>query len=327
MEIGTAGALAAGLATLAIMGPKLLSGFEDTMRAGLSQAWSRQNGQEAGLATIEEWAMKAFVTLTAPVALAVLVTSLVLGAAQTRMRVMPGAMKPSFAKLSPLQGVKRIFGPQGLFEAAKAIAKTAVVAVVAFFALWPELPKLGAMVGLGAGDILAVIAGMTLRIGIKATVALVLIAALDYWWQRRRLDKQLKMSKDEVKREARQADVAPEVRGQIKKRQFELARRRMLADVPTADVVVTNPTHYAVALRYDGKTPAPQVVARGVDHVAAAIRAVAEEHGVPLVANPPLARALYRDVDLGQQIPDTFFQAVAEVLAFVYRTSGRRRKR
>lgn len=326
-EISTAAALVAGLGVLALLGPKLLAGFEEMMRTGLTQAWDRDKGQEAGLGQIARWGMDAFLRLTAPVALAVLVATFVLGAAQTRMRFMPGAMKPSIKKLSPLSGIKRMFGPNGLIEAIKAIVKTAIVGLVAFFALWPELPKIGAMVGLGAGDILSEIAHMTLRIAIKSTVAFVVIAAFDYWWQKHRLDKQLKMSKDEVRREARQADVAPEVRSQVKKRQFEMARRRMLADVPTADVVVTNPTHYAVALRYDGRTPAPEVVARGVDHVAAAIRAVAEEHGVPIVANPPLARALYKDVDIGHQIPDDFFQAVAELLAFVYRTSGRRRKR
>jgi flagellar biosynthetic protein FlhB len=159
---------------------------------------------------------------------------------------------------------------------------------------------------------------------IVAAVCFFLIAAADYAWQRRRHEKSLKMSKEEVKQEARQQDIAPEVRGAIKRKQFELARKRMLADVPTADVVVTNPTHYAVALRYDGTRAAPQVVAKGVDVVAAAIRRVAEEHGVPLLANPPLARALYREVDLGSEIPETFFAAVAEVLAFVYRRAGRR---
>jgi flagellar biosynthetic protein FlhB len=134
------------------------------------------------------------------------------------------------------------------------------------------------------------------------------------------------MTRQEVRLEARQADVAPEVRGQIRRRQLESARRRMMADVPTADVVVTNPTHFAVALRYDGSTPAPVVVARGADLVAAAIRSIAREHGVPVLSSPPLARALYHDVELGEMVPDRFFAAVAEVLAFVYRTSGRRRR-
>jgi flagellar biosynthetic protein FlhB len=325
-EISTAGALAAAFAALTVVGPRLVSGFEQVLREGLQQAWNPASAQDAGLASIAQWGIRAFWTLTAPIALAVLVATLVLGAAQTRMRVAPAALKPSLRKLNPLTGLKRIFGPQGLVEAMKGILKTGVVGLVAFFALWPELPRLGAMVGLPAGEILAVTAHMISHIALRAVIAFSVIAAADYLWQRRRLDKELRMSKDEVKRETRQADVAPEVRAAVKKRQFELARRRMLADVPTADVVVTNPTHFAVALRYDGRTPAPEVVARGADHVAAAIRAVAEENGVPIVENPPLARALFRDVDVGAQIPEAFFQAVAEVLAFVYRTSGRRRK-
>jgi flagellar biosynthetic protein FlhB len=130
------------------------------------------------------------------------------------------------------------------------------------------------------------------------------------------------MTKEEVKQEARQADVPPEVRGTIRRKQYEQARRRMLAEVPTADVVIVNPTHYAVALRYDGAAPAPELVAKGADHIAAAIRAAAEEHGVPLVQNAPLARTLYREVELGTMIPEALFVAVAEVLAYVYRTAG-----
>ena len=161
-----------------------------------------------------------------------------------------------------------------------------------------------------------------MHIATRAVLALLVIAALDFAWQRYRHEKSLRMSKQEVKQEARQSDVAPEVRSQIRRRQLEAARRRMMADVPTADVVVTNPTHFAVALRYDGKKPAPEVVARGADLVAAAIREIAREHGVPVLSNPPLARALYHDVEIGQMIPDRFFAAVAEVLAFVYRTVG-----
>ncbi len=115
------------------------------------------------------------------------------------------------------------------------------------------------------------------------------------------------------------------MRGALRRKQFQLARRRMLAEVPTADVVVVNPTHYAAALRYDGSKPAPELVAKGVDHVAAAIRAAAEEHGVPIVSDPPLARTLYRQVDLGEQIPEELFAGVAQVLAYVYRIAGRRR--
>src|SRR5213595_1531362 len=125
-----------------------------------------------------------------------------------------------------------------------------------------------------------------------------LLAAVDYAWQRRRHEKSMKMSKDEVKQETRQSDLAPEVRGAIRRRQFARARQRMIADVATADVVVTNPTHFAVALRYDGSRPAPEMVAKGVDLVAAAIRKAAEDAEVPVLQNPPLARALHKEVEI-----------------------------
>ena len=133
------------------------------------------------------------------------------------------------------------------------------------------------------------------------------------------------MSKDEVRQEARESDLSPELRGALRKKQMERARRRMLAAVPTADVVLVNPTHYAVALRYDGSRPAPEVVAKGVDLIAANIRRVAEENDVPVVREAPLARALYAQVEIGQMIPEDFFAAVAQVLAFVFRTAARRR--
>jgi flagellar biosynthesis protein FlhB len=152
------------------------------------------------------------------------------------------------------------------------------------------------------------------------------IAAADWAWQRRRHKTGMKMTKEEVRQEAKQADVPPEVKRKMKARQFELSRSRMLAEVLTADVVVVNPTHYAAALRYDGSTAAPQLVAKGVDHLAAAIREKAREARVPIVANPPLARTLYAEVELNAQIPEGLFTAVAEVLAFVFRTAGRRRR-
>ena len=135
----------------------------------------------------------------------------------------------------------------------------------------------------------------------------------------------MRMTPAEAKQEYRESEGDPRVKGRIKERQREMSRGRMLAAVPAADVVVTNPTHYAVALRYDADHAAPQVVAKGMDHVAARIRAVAAEHGVPIVPDPPLARALHASVDVGRQIPEELFAAVAQVLAFVYRTAGRAR--
>jgi flagellar biosynthetic protein FlhB len=326
VEVNTAAVLLAALAVLALLGPKLLRDLQVVVRDGLLLASQPERVDVEGLPSLARWGLGAFALVVAPIAVAALVAGVLASVAQVRFRITPQALQPSLRKLDPVQGLKRVLGPQGLFEGVKAIVKTAIVGLVAFLALWPELPALGALTGVDPAAIPGVLGGIVLRVGLKSVAALALVAAADFAFQRWRHEKQLRMSKDEVKREMRQTDVAPEVRQAIRRRQYEQARRRMLADVPTADVVVTNPTHYAVALRYDGSKPAPEVVARGVDHVAAAIRSVAEAHGVPLLSNPPLARALYREVDLGETIPEQFFAAVAEVLAFVYRTSGRRRR-
>ena len=153
-----------------------------------------------------------------------------------------------------------------------------------------------------------------------------MIGAIDLIWQRRRHVKQLRMTKQEVKDEVRQYGVSAEVRSAMRRRAMQIARSRMMAAVPQADVVVTNPTHYAVALRYDGKHVAPEVVAKGQDLIALQIRRVAEENGVPVVPDPPLARALHGSTEIGQLIPEELYAAVAQVLAFVYRLAERRKR-
>jgi flagellar biosynthetic protein FlhB len=197
---------------------------------------------------------------------------------------------------------------------------------MAFITVWPKLPKLGALTGIPPAALLSQLGGQVVSIVVRVGAMLLVLAVADWFWQRHRLEKTLKMTKAEVKAEARQSDVAPEVRGAIKRKQFQQARKRMLAEIPTADVVVVNPTHFAVALRYDGTTPAPELVAKGLDHIAAAIRAAAEEHGVPIVSDPPLARTIYRQVEIGSMIPEELFAGVAEVLAYVYRIAGRRKR-
>jgi len=163
-----------------------------------------------------------------------------------------------------------------------------------------------------------------LTVARRLAVAYLVIAIGDYFWQRHSHEKSLKMSKEDVKEEAKQQNLPPEVRAAIRRRQIQAARARMMSAVPQADVVVTNPTHFAVALKYDSAKAAPEVVAKGPDLVAAQIRKVAKECGIPIVEDPPLARALHAGVEVGQEIPEEFFQAVAQLLAFVYRVASRR---
>ncbi|MEZ5101922.1 MAG: flagellar biosynthesis protein FlhB [Thermoleophilia bacterium] len=327
MEINTAFVLLAAIAVLGIAGPRLLEQFQEIMTQGLQQAGDPSLATRSAIGGVAGWALGATIGVVAPFFAVGALAGLIASVSQVGFQLTPKAVAPSFKKINPLSGFKRVFGPQSLFELVKNVVKVGVVGLAAFLAIWPKLPELAILVGLPPAAILAKISSLVLTVCLWVGGAFVLIAVADAWWQRYQHEKGMRMTKEEVKREAREGDVAPEVKGQIKRRQFELARRRMLAEVPSADVVVTNPTHFAVALRYDGKVPAPEVVAKGQDHVAAAIRRVAEEHGVPILSNPPLARALYREVELGQMIPEAFYSAVAEVLAFVYRTARRSRAR
>ena len=327
-DLSGAAVLLFGIAALAITGPATFSKLGDVMRQGLSQSGQGPHlATRDGLSSLAMWAFTSVATTVAPVALAAVTGGLLANFAQNRPRLSSAAIKPQWGKLNPKNGFKRLFGTQALFETGKSIVKMSVVALAAFVAVWGRKSELASLSGQPPGAIVHAMATTALQLALYVAGAFMLVAIVDYMWQRYQFEKNLRMSKDEVKQESRQQDVAPEVRSAIRRRQYAQARKRMIADVATADVVVTNPTHFAIALRYDGSTPAPEVVAKGADLVAKTIRSAADEHGVPIISNPPLARALFREVDLGRQIPDEFFQAVAEVLAFVYRTSGMRRRR
>ncbi len=234
------------------------------------------------------------------------------------------SLSPNFAKLNPLEGFNRLLSTNAVFDAGKALFKSLLFGFIAFSAVagsWGALLGLGmvpAQAGLIAtGDIAR---GMAFKV-VGVWLAL---AGIDYFFQRKRVDKMLRMTKEEVKQEMRQQEQSPEIRGALQRKRRQMARGRMMQNLKKADVVVTNPTHYAVALMYDQqKQTAPVVVAKGADLLAAKIREVAKEHEIPIVPNPPLARALYRQCELGDVVPRELFQAVAEVLAYVYKTIGR----
>jgi flagellar biosynthesis protein FlhB len=323
-EVNSAAVLIAISAVLALFGPRLLAAYESILQEGLTNAGDPKLVRGDGLGTLVGWALRGFALTAAPIALTALVAGVLANIAQVRLRITPLALVPSLGKLNPLAGLKRIFGRDGAVETVKAAVKTSTVGLVAFLVIKPRVSALSGLVGAPPSEVLGEIGGAVRALTLWAGGAFVLIAVADYSWQRYRHEQSLRMTKSEVKQDAKQTDVPPEVKRAMRRRQAELARRRMIADVPSADVVVVNPTHYAVALRYDGTKPAPEVVAKGRGVVAAAIRRVAEEARVPIVHNAPLARTLYSQVELGRMIPEELFTAVAEVLAFVYRTAGRR---
>ena len=324
MDMNGAIVLLASLMVLSAMAPRMMQSLKVMMTNTLMAIQTPEVVTEDGLGPIVTDNTMVLVKVVAPIAAVCMVAGLIVNVAQVKWAPSTKTIKPNFKKLNPLQGAKNVFGPQMYFESGKTVVKVGAVGGITALALFPKFDELAALVGMPPQQLLPHLAHLILAIAWRAGAAYLVIAVVDYIWQRYRTEKQLKMSKQEIKEEAKSGETPAEVKGAIRRRQMEQARKRMMDDVPTADVVVTNPTHYAVALRYDGEKLAPEVVAKGKDLIAFQIRKIAKEHGVPVIADPPLARSLHKAVEIGHQIPEEFFQAVAQLLAFVYRVAGRK---
>lgn len=229
------------------------------------------------------------------------------------------ALMPKFSRLNPLTGIKRVVSMQGLVELVKSLAKVGLLGVVSIWLISANLDAIFSLMREPLPVATQHLGDLVGRVFLLASGAMLFIVVLDVPYQLWHHLKQLRMSKEELRQEAKESEGDPYIKARIRAQQREAARRRMMSEVPTADVVVTNPTHYAVALKYsEGAMRAPRVVAKGADAVAAKIRELAAEHKVPLLEAPPLARALFRHAELGDEIPATLYAAVAEVLAYVF---------
>lgn len=251
---------------------------------------------------------------------AVLLTAVFLGASMIggwSFSMKAAAFKAE--RLNPLKGIKRVFSANGLNELVKAIAKFSLIAVIAVTWLWYQIDNLLALGRQPVGEaILSAlkICGQSLLV---VSTGLIVIAAVDVPFQLWQYQKKLRMTRQQVKDEYKETEGRPEVKSRVRAMQQQIAARRMMQELPTADVVITNPTHFAVALKYDdSRMGAPQVIAKGKDLIAQRIREVAEEHGVPLFAAPPLARALFRTTEIGDEVPAGLYTAVAQILAYIY---------
>jgi len=237
-------------------------------------------------------------------------------------------IQPKLDKLNPIEGFKRNFGPQGLANFLKGVGKMALVGVAAFIVIYPKREILAGMPALDLSALLVLVRQGAIELLLAALTVYAVIAGLDYIFQRQSFMKRNRMSRREIKDEMKQSEGDPLVRAKLRQLRQERAQRRMMTAVPDATVVVTNPTHYAIALHYvQGETPAPVCVAKGVDEVALRIREVAEENNVPIVEDPPLARALHATADLDEEIPTEHFQAVAKVVGYVLSLAQGRRAR
>ena len=316
--------LIGGLIALALWGPTMMEKVGESMRSTISMMANPRGVNAVLLGQLAVQGGQTILITVGPIAAVCAFAGVLANVLQNKPGLMPKAIKPDPKKMNPLTGAKNLFGPNVLFEGAKNVTKVSIVAAITIFALLPKLEELAALVGMAPGDFVSMLAHTVLDIAKRAAAAYLVIAIADLIYQKWRHQKQMRMDKQEVKDEQKQFTSPPEVRAQLRRRQMQAAKARMMAAVPEADVVVTNPTHYAVALKYDAEKAAPEVLAKGKDLVAAQIRKIAKESDVPVISDPPLARSLHASVEVGHQIPEELYQAVAQLLAFVYRVANRK---
>jgi flagellar biosynthetic protein FlhB len=259
----------------------------------------------------------------------VFATSLCLGflaqVAQVGFLFAPEVLELKLDRINPLNGAKRLFSKKALFDALKGIFKFAVILSITYFIVKDELYRFTGLIHSELPQTVEFGQLMVLKLVLAIILGLAIIAVVDFFWEKHTYKQKLMMTKEEAKRESKEKDGNPEVKQKIKAIQREMSRKRMMESIKTADVVITNPTHISIVIKYDLKTMiAPAVVAKGADHLAFKIRELAKEHDIPIVENVPLARALYKTVKVGQGIPQSMYKAVAEVIGFVYRLRKKR---
>ncbi len=324
-ELQTLILLLGGTLAIAMFGRSAASGMTNMFRAFLTEP--DQMGVDHGeLLGMMRSLLGQILTIVGPFFAVMMVAGLAGNLLQHRPVFSFEKIKPDFAKLSLPQGLKRMFGVEGFTNLFKGLIKIAIVGAAVWTQLWPERSTLEAVLEQSPVGIAGDMTHLMFKVLIAALASLTVIAGVDYMLQRFQFMKRNRMSKQEIKEEFRQSEGDPQVKAKVRQIRMERAKRRMIAAVPGATVVIMNPTHFAVALKYEsGKMAAPMCVAKGVDAVALRIRDVAKEHNVPVVENPPLARALYASVDVDEAVPPEHYKAVAQVIGYVMRLTGKLR--
>lgn len=323
VELTAAVVFLAGYAALRFLGPDAARGLAAWAERFLAQGprdWSVADLQALAADAALAWARATLPFLALALALVLLLSLL-----QTGFHLSAAGLAPRFSALNPVTGLQRLFSLRGAVELLKAVFKVAVILLVAWSTLREAAGSFPVLAAMDTAAGTAAVGGWVDRLAWRVGLAFLALAAADWFYQRWEYERSLRMTRSEVREELRETEGDPAVRGARRRRQRELARQRMIQEVRRATVVVTNPDHYAVALRYvPGETAAPVVVAKGRGRLAERIREEARRHGVVLYEDPPLARALYRAVPVGRAIPAELYEAVAEVLAFVWRLKGYR---
>ncbi|MBU4263658.1 MAG: flagellar biosynthesis protein FlhB [Proteobacteria bacterium] len=318
MEIPSAAVLLVGLLTIYLLSGYMLENFLNLLRHYLTHLHTI-NIIPGNMPVIARESMKHVALLTGPLMLTLFITALVANYAQVGVLFSTEKIEPKLEKIDPIKGVGRIFSMQTLANTVKSIAKLVIVGFVAYKEIMKNLDGIIPLMDQDAYAILVFYAKVSFWIFLKAALIIAVLAALDYAFQRWQFMNKMKMTKQEVKEEAKMTEGDPHVKGRIRSLQMQMARKRMMTEVPKADVIITNPTHLALALAYDKQTMiAPTVIAKGAGVIAGKIKEVARAHNIPIIEDKPLAQALYKAVEINEQIPENLFQAVAEILAYVY---------
>lgn len=309
---------------LAFFGSAILWQSRDAFRAVLVYVLSHEI-TPSNLPTTLWFCGLAFIKLAGPIMGSAFLLAIVGSGAQTGFHASFTPLTPNLSKLNPASNLGRIFSLNGLSEFVKSLLIFSIVSYIAWTVVKPELSVIPSLVLMPIAEIARLFGKILYGVALRIVIFMTVVAFADFLVQKYRYEESLKMTKQEVKDEVKDMEGNPLVKGKIRRVGRELLRRRMMSAVPQADVVITNPTEFAVALRYDMENmAAPQVVAKGRGYVAARIRALAASHKIPMVENPPLARALYKMVEVGQQIPAELYKAVAEILAYIYRLKALR---
>ena len=312
------------LVALTLSAPGLLQWFMVQLKQGTSCEIGVFADSEAFMSFVKSKITGSMLAIC-PILAALCAGSVLSCVAVSGLNFSPQSLTLKFSAIDPVKGFGKLFDVKSVVKLAVSIAKLIVISIIVWFYIRSRIDTLAAMRWAWSGQILVAIAKMISGMLVRVCAALLIIAAIDVVFQKWKFTQDLKMTKQEVKRERKDTDGSPEVKSRVRKIQLEMARKRMLQEVPKADVVLVNPTHVAVALRYDSKTmDAPVMVAKGADHLAEKIREIATAYGVPIVRKPELARTIYSTVQPGDAIPQKLYAAIAEVLAMIYRLRHRK---
>ncbi len=323
MELNSAAVIALGFLTLYMLGSHLAGQLQSLMRSIMANAPFVAASDPTFYGPFVDNIFKFFL-MVGPIFAVLVVIAIGVNVAQIGFRITPKAMEPKFEKLNLVSGLKRLVSVRSLAMLVRDVLKLVVVGTVAYLAISYEFESFFKLADMTVPQVAAIMGKLALKLALIIGAVMLAIAVLDYLYQKYEFEKSIRMSRQELKDEHKETEGSPQVRSRVRQIQMQMARSRMMQAVPLADVVVTNPVHLAVALKYEqSESEAPMVVAKGQRRIAEQIKQIAREHDIPIVEDKPLAQALFKMCDVGQFIPAQLYRAVAEMLAYVYRLKGK----